>query len=195
PALGTPAQSSWQHGAVLAVCAPSWRLMVEKGWAVLGFPVIPMTNVEAALASTAIKLLHLLGTTIITRADPRFLISATPVGGHEQSVPEEPAALRRGTLLASNQLPLAHVPVIVLQAEPSRLAPRLHADREQMSLLRWYAAQVFAAGAHAVILLPTLPPALGEAVLQTIARHLASDDLPDVPCLLQALAATRQIII
>lgn len=194
PVLRVPVESRWQQGAVLAVCAPNWRLMVEKGWSALRPLVIPTANVETALASTTIKLLHLVGTTIGTGADLRFLVPDRPAGSHEQSAAEEPAALRRGTLLASNALPLASTPIIVLQAEPARLTRRLHADRQQMSMLRRYAAEAFSAGAQAIILLPALPRDLGEAILQIMAKHLGGTP-PDVPRLLQALTVMRQTIV
>jgi hypothetical protein len=69
-----------------------------------------------------------------------------------------------------------------------------------MADLRAFASDVFQNGAHAVLFLPTLPPPLGLAVLETLAMHLAEDSLSQQPTaptrarLLDALDAVRQQI-
>ena len=63
---------------------------------------------------------------------------------------------------------LALVNQSVLQGEQAEIVERLQTDREQSADLRALAADIFASGAEAVVVVPSMPPQLASQVLSEL---------------------------
>jgi hypothetical protein len=68
------------------------------------------------------------------------------------------------------------LPLLVLQQATADSMARLGSDREQASLLRAVAGDMFEAGCQAIIVIPSLPPQLAERVTRTIVGSIASPE-------------------
>jgi hypothetical protein len=108
-------------------------------------------------------------------------------------------------VLGEDRLRLGDVPLVVVQAEPAESLDHVDSDREQAAFLRSYAAQLFAAGAQVVLLLPQLTPELAEEALNRLAESLRSPEpsapdeprtltKPDLPRLLEVVRTIQQTI-
>jgi hypothetical protein len=98
-------------------------------------------------------------------------------------------------LLGSDEMRGRDALINILQGEPLTEQPvRSASDRESAALLRALGAELFAAGAEIVLVLPSLHAPLAQSVLHTISRSLARPRTPKLHHLLDAVADVRTVI-
>jgi hypothetical protein len=85
--------------------------------------------------------------------------------------------------------------LVVVQAEPAGTLDRTPTEREQMAMLRAFAADVFAVGANAVLLVPPLPAAIAKRAVQRCSELLDGATAPSLDALLSATAALQRAIL
>jgi hypothetical protein len=123
--------------------------------------------------------------------------------GFQLEVPDDESLLEKGggtgtggrRYLGAEELRRHEAALVVLQGEPlTEAAERGQSDRESAALLRAFAAELFAAGADVVLVLPSLHAPLAEAALQAVARQVARRRRPHLHRLLDSAAAARRAI-
>jgi hypothetical protein len=190
----------WRRGEVYTVCSRTWGILVESGWQPLRSGVNVNLNISNLSEETAVvspKLLHLIGMPVLIAAGLRLKIlnSQTEEMLRGQKKASSKSAKRVDQLLfGPEDFPIDSLPLVVLQGEPAAITSQSKTRREQAAALRAFAAQFFATGARAVVVLPSLPPTLAERALVHLAKGLKGDSLPDLRRVLIAAAATRTLI-
>lgn len=173
------------RGGPLFLCPPEWLGLVQSAWSTPSVPGEPGGG-----SVTAVSAIHLVGIPIQTSAGPRL-----SAAGIEPSIargtPAE-VAVRATNLIDAARLPLGEQTLAIVQQEPAPAAARVATDRERWAALRAYAAEVFAAGAGAVVFIPTLTPATMRDVLVPLTR--AARRPMNQRQLLDALARVRSRI-
>jgi hypothetical protein len=186
----------WVHGCAQVVCDKTWNLMVETGWAALRSKITIANTPFEAKEGPVKKLIHVLGTPHTTRGGLRLQISAS--AEDEKAVPRGKSRARSRKaapfLVGPEELPLNSSPLIIVQGEPLDNLAQSETSREQNARLRAFAAELFAAGAGAVILVPSLPPLLAEDVVRILARRLRPRSEPSMRRLLDVVSAVRKKI-
>jgi hypothetical protein len=179
---------------IFVVVSRIWEMMAVRGWSKLtatrgwlrpsrmkirtgSFPNVAPTE--------ALRVLHLIGTPARLSAGLRLKISEPPAGGAESRAAQviQPGGIAAaqyddGVYVGTENLPLERSALVVVQGEPSEFSERQQTQREQTARLRAFAADVFAAGAHRVVLLPSLPAAVAEEVLRQLGKDLRAGDQP-----------------
>jgi hypothetical protein len=199
-----PFTRSWEKGALAVVGSEASRELAERGWRPAGAePRIVGDLAELAREGTT-RVLHLIGKPTHTSGGVRLRVP-----GWRAPVARPGSAARGGDaedlVLGADRVRLGGVPLVVVQAEPAESLDHAHSDREQAALLRGYAAQLFAAGAQVVLVLPQLTPELAEEALNRLAESLrgpepSAGDEPSTPAkpdllrLLEAVSAIQQAI-
>jgi hypothetical protein len=180
------AKSGWRTGWIHMLSSQTWwSLTLEQVWLPLTSQIaishdVSQLNVRLRERGQTVKVLHLIGTSVITSA------------GVQLQLTQETSS--QGILVRADSLPL-HLPsLVVVQAEPADLPRRQETEREQATCMRAYAAEVFAAGARAVIMLPTLPLELTEVVLNLLAENLSPTKAPDLWQLLNAANIVQKAV-
>ena len=203
-------RSQWQSGGLYYLGPQTWSLMLEKGWSSLG-PKVGVTDDVLLLIPPAvtlmkdyihfkekitgrgwIKVLHLMGTPLETAAGLRFEIPKTRYDYLSSEAVQDQVI--KADLIDPDQLGLRQVCLVILQGEPLETLKRFDREREKAALARAYAAALMTAGARAVITLPSLPSALAQKVLMTLARKLRSTRPPEERQLLTALHRVQRMI-
>jgi hypothetical protein len=117
------------------------------------------------------RILHVIAAPVETAAGLRVrLAGASDGGGAKQSW--ESAVRGEGLLVQPDRLPFHRFDLVILQEEPLEGLTRLDAERERTADLRTCAAEVFMAGARAVVLLPALPAEIAESVVRLLGDRL-----------------------
>jgi hypothetical protein len=99
------------------------------------------------------------------------------------------------TVLGTEELLRYEAVLTIIQGEPlTERSTRGQSDRESAALLRALGAELFASGAEAVLVLPSLHAPMAEAALRVIARTLASSRAPSLHRMLDAVARARKKI-
>jgi hypothetical protein len=186
-------QLAWESCTVGGVCAPGWSLLVENGWRP-GNQVMVDRDVSRFGGQTNLKILHLIGSSIMTSAGVQFQIQRSDYGRKAEELMRT-QAIRGEILIRPDSLPLAGVAVVVVQAEPVETLVRFDTDREQAAYLRAFANEVFAAGAQTVIVLPALSSELAQEVLRVLRDALSGRSVPELKQILDALSRVRQAIV
>ncbi len=182
--------STWHSKLLQSACSRKWRLLAEQGWAYLGKKGF---RVSAAFRDGLIQpstpgghaILHVLGRALASTA------------GFQMEIADDESLSGTGgrRFLGVEDLRRSDSVLVVVQGEPlTEVSERGPSERESAALLRAFAAELFAAGAEAVLVLPSLHAPLAEKALQVIARKIAGRKPPSLHRLLDAVAATRKII-
>jgi hypothetical protein len=182
---------------VISLGNPVWSLMVEQGWLPLSASPALGSHISdvAQSAAGSIAVLHLIGNPIRTAAGLRLQIQRGRASEPSSSRQNLKAGGReREILIGAENLPLDRVGLVVVQAEPAETTERFDPDREQAAHLRALAAELFRAGAFAVIMLPALPSQLGARALARIAEALVDSSPTDLDSLLRAARDARAVI-
>ncbi|HEX8921846.1 MAG TPA: hypothetical protein VF766_10235, partial [Pyrinomonadaceae bacterium] len=184
----------WRQGEALAIAEDitytnkvdvvntTWGLFASTAWSPLKAKV-NMTDDPLRLdKSETRKVLHLIGKAVNASAGLRLKISDASTNRRAKAQAELHAPplssvatlpVETEMLIGTEDLPLDTTNWVVVQAEPVELTARLQTDREQTASLRAFAADVFAAGASNVLMLPALPEELATMVLQFFTKALA----------------------
>jgi hypothetical protein len=169
----------------LFLCPPEWLGLVQSAWSIPSVPAEPGGG-----SATAVSVIHLVGVPIQTSAGPR-LSTAGIEPSATRSAPAE-VAVRATNLIDAARLPLGEQTLAIVQQEPASATTHVTTDRERWAALRAYAAEVFAAGAGAVVFIPTLTPGTMPGVLAPLTR--AARRPMNQRQLLDALAQVRSAI-
>jgi hypothetical protein len=189
-------REAWQTKLLRSECSRKWRLLAEQGWRPLakrgfGAGETPSLSGAGPEAAGGCAVLYAVGRTLGSEA------------GLQLEVADDESLLERGRgtaaggrrYLGADDLRRHEAALVVLQGEPlTEAVERGQSDRESAALLRAFAAELFAAGAEAILVLPSLHAPLAEKALQAIARRIARRRPPQLHRLLDAVAAVRQII-
>ncbi|HEX4966020.1 MAG TPA: ATP-binding protein [Thermoanaerobaculia bacterium] len=185
---------TWHSKWLQITCSRKWRLLAEQGWAPLakkGF------EVSAGLREGSLRpgegkghaVLHAMGRVLASTAGFQLEI------GDDESFSDLDGAVGGKRFLGVEDLRGSNSVLVVVQGEPlNEVSERGPSERESAALLRAFAAELFAAGAEAVLVLPSLHAPLAEQVLQVLARKIADRKPPSLHRLLDAVADTRKII-
>jgi hypothetical protein len=203
-----PKSSASDLLGVEVLCDPAWGRAAMTGWGPLGVRV----NVSADLQETLHRLsgyippanrknparpprhvLHLIGRPLRTN---RGLSLQIRTGAARKDVAQERSDYSsRGEMVVSpDDLPLEAAALVVLQGEPAETYGGLSSEQEMTGDLRVLANELFTAGAHAVIMLPTLPAKLAQSALEEMARGVGGRAPWGLHELLQAVTAARHAI-
>lgn len=93
-----------------------------------------------------------------------------------------------------SDLPLGRAAIVVVQEEPVSRIQRLDVDREQTSDTRQWAADVFAAGAQTVLLIPSLPYETAAEGIRAMGEKWGASKAPSLWTLVDGVAALRRRI-
>jgi hypothetical protein len=140
------------------------------------------------------QVLHLVGTPIQTGSDVQWQISSA---AETESLYKQASieVSRVGELFSADELPVQHVPLIVVQSEPgSQVFGRTAPDREQAGDVRAFAYKLLRAGAQAVLVMPALTYDAAPDVIRQIARAISGTKPPDLSRLLTAAQAARNSV-
>jgi hypothetical protein len=156
---------------VVCVCHARWGLLAERAWSRAARPVSVVNDVVGLEALNPARILHVIAAPVETAAGLRVrLAGASDGGGAKQSW--ESAVRGEGLLVQPDRLPFHRFDLVILQEEPLEGLTRLDAERERTADLRTCAAEVFMAGARAVVLLPALPAEIAESVVRLLGDRL-----------------------
>jgi hypothetical protein len=173
---------------------PRWASLSERAWSgILSGWTHEWDDTSPSNATGPAKVLHLIGVPVETAAGLRLRLGDPGAGAMRQSA--EAAVRGEVALLAVDRLPLDRYQLVVLQEDPVAGAARLDSERERTASMRELAADAFAAGAAAVVLVPALPPKAAEDALPHLAkpfRKPAGD--PGRQALLDAVGRVRRHI-
>jgi hypothetical protein len=114
----------------------------------------------------AYRVLHVVGVAARTPSGPVFTIGRV-------SETEAPAAVDPAKLPAE-------AAIVIVQEEPTERIRRLDIDREQTSLTRAWATELFYAGMQNVIFIPALPLALSIKLVEVLASALHPEKPPNL---------------
>jgi hypothetical protein len=119
------------------------------------------------------------------------------VGWSEGTTPQQaPNAPAQEISVGADDLPVEDAVLVVVQAEPvTQTGLRFDSDREKAASLRLFAAQVFDAGAHNVLVVPPLSEDVAAEGLRRVASTLRGPSAPHRSQLLDATEALRQQIL
>jgi hypothetical protein len=162
-----------------AICLPQRRPFVESA---AGREVnwVPGDSEDPARAAIAI------GFPIITRAGWRLRLD------DELTDPSDAPGLRVQNLLSPDHI-VRRAPVAVVIGRPG--APRLVPDSRIANRLRGFANEVFLAGAHAVIAVPSLPPKRTAEVIELFSEEATTwSSIPDSERLRLLAARLRGVV-
>jgi hypothetical protein len=177
------AAAGWAHLNRLRVPPWRWRVGFEAG----GIRVHrSWATIEQASRYAPVGVLHLIG-----RVEDRShgLAFVTQTGSDEST---SRRSLRPGDVI--DRYPL--VQMIVLQPEPYDRWPdeRYPSDREAMSRLRLFAAELSADGVPFVLILPALDTAYAARVLALLARLLNVNAMPPVRALARTVLRIQRLV-
>jgi hypothetical protein len=156
---GEPLPESAQERALQVWRESSVAVMGGAGWASL----TKAWRLPESREPRSARILHLIGRPLMTGSGVRLQSEGEGVSS---------ASFRSGNLIASSDVKQNSAWLVVLQDEPLEILERVETDREQSGLLRVFAAEVFHAGASAVLSLPPMSPALAEQVIRLLAERL-----------------------
>lgn len=187
---------------IYVVVSRTWEMMARHGWARLSGMKINTGITPMPGQPGTLRLLHLIGTPTKVSAGLRLKVSDSATSDAEgrdtqvtQAGGSAAAAMDDGVrYFGTEDLPLEQSALVVVQGEPSEFSERQQTQREQTARLRAYAADLFAAGAPRVVLLPSLPEAVAEKVLHQLGADLRAGDQPIV-LFLQTIERMRSIIL
>lgn len=191
--------SGWEQGEVHVIASPTWKRLFRYGWRSLTKRINVDQEVWRLRRAKNIKLLHLVGTPIQTSAGLHLQIQDDYYRQLEMSQ-ESTRALGGETLINSKEVPLKQTGVVVIQAPPVEIffktkIIRQETDRELAAYLRTFAAELMAAGAQIVLVLPALPPEVAQEVIITLSQSLQGDQIPDQQRLLKAISQVQKTIV
>ena len=146
----------------LFFCPSEWLALVHAVWGVRA--VIDESEDGPA---APVSVIHLLGTPVQTSAGRRISVAGAGQGA-ALDVPVE-AAVRAANLVDPARLPIGDQTLVVVQQEPVSAIAWVKTDRQRSAALRAYAADVFLAGAAAVVFIPSLEPSRVKYVLKPLA--------------------------
>ena len=187
---------AWKSKLLRSASSRKWQLLVEQGW--------PALRAKALYSGEALgqflSPLGRLGDCAIVHAIGRVLNSTAGLQleiGEDDSLEEQAAESSGSTrrLIGVEDLRLHEAALFVIQGEPlTDFSNREDSDRESAALLRAFGAELFAAGAEAVLVLPSLNAPVAEAALRVIAKRFAGSRPPDLRRMLDAVADARKTI-
>lgn len=149
------------------VVSRGWDRIGETGWSKLDLPVVTGPAMPSGRRETD-YVLHLIGSVIESLSGRRLKTESS----------------RRQVGKPSGFSDPADTPILVIvQGEPDDSMwqdnetplQRLDTERERAAALRSYGADLFAAGAWAVIVLPGLPPKLATKLIEIISEEMRKD--------------------
>jgi hypothetical protein len=147
------------------VVTRDWRQIADAGWKEIGLPV--SIDIVGRDQPERGHLLHLIGSIVESSAGRHLRMDSTV---SDRTV--ERLRLTSDGFKAPSLVIVQGDPVDSMwRADETPLA-RLDTERERTAALRAYAADLFAAGAWAVIVLPGLPPDLSKKLIAIIAEEL-----------------------
>jgi hypothetical protein len=126
----------------------------------------------------AYRVLHVVGVAARTPSGPVFTIGPA-------SVSEAPAAVDPAKLPAE-------AAIVIVQEEPAERIRRLDIDREQTSLTRAWATELFYAGMQNVIFIPALPLVLSIKLVEVLASALHPEKPPNLFRLMMLVRRLQQ---
>lgn len=171
--------------SVYVVASGTWTGMAVNSWpfVAIGPHKAEIKTVPPPAGENVLRagggIVHLVGTPVRVASGLRLRVSegaarasrrraaAPPEGGADSPPPEDEAHV------GTENLAPEEATLVVVQAEPLEFSPRLQTQREQTALLRAFAADVFAAGAPAVVVVPALPNPIGTMVVSRLARAIS----------------------
>jgi hypothetical protein len=178
PPLATPLPPA--PPAVDVAAGRTWWGQAEAGWRFAKAPVqVREEPPEAHPGAAGKRILHLVGKAEYSTSGWHFRIRRDG---------QEPL------YLPVTRLPLRGYSCLVIQAEPVEALTRLDADREQAAWLRAFAAEVFAAGAGTVVVLPPLTLSLQVRALRCLAEGLLHESPANLDALLNMVSDVRRLI-
>jgi hypothetical protein len=176
--------AAWNPPQVECICSRKWRLLVEQGLA-------PLRKKHFSVADRPGGLLLAVGRAVSSTAGFQLEIADDRALSEQSSENVEDGR----TVLDSEKLRRRQAVLTIIQGEPlTERSTRGQSDRESAALLRALAAEVFAGGAEAVLVLPSLHAPIAEAALRVIAQTLASSRPPTLHRMLDAVARARKKI-
>jgi hypothetical protein len=190
----------WMSNKVDVIVSPTWGSLAEHGWSALDTSPSISNNLDSIDQIGHRKVLHLIGRPVMTSAGLRLQLAGagnlnSRSFSQSQGLSGAPGAVEDELLLGTDSLPLSSTAVAIIQAEPiDDLTARTKTERTSVAYLRAYAADVHAAGAQTVIMLPALPPELADAVLYELAKGLSKQTTYDLQKLLDSIVNMRDII-
>lgn len=205
----------WRQGEALAAAegitytnkvdlvTTNWGIFASTAWSPLKGKV-NVTDVPLRIdkAETR-KVLHLIGKAVNASAGLRLKLSDASIDRKLRPQVELNAPplsnvatlpVESEMLIGTEDLPLDSTEWVIVQAEPVELTARSQTEREQAASLRAFAADVFAAGARGVLMLPAFPPEMGAAVLQLFTK-LLTGRVSDLIFFFNTIEQMRRIII
>jgi hypothetical protein len=93
-----------------------------------------------------------------------------------------------------SDLPLSRAAIVIVQEEPVGRLQRLDVDREQTADTREFAGELFAAGAHTVVLIPAMPLELAMSAIRVMSAEWDRSDAPTLWRLVSGVSAARRRI-
>jgi hypothetical protein len=182
---------AWKTKRVECDCSRKWRLFAEQGLAPLRKKRFWVSELHRSTPTGPRSLLYAVGRAVSSTAGLQLEIA------NEEELSKQISESVAGgrTLLGSEELRRREAVLTIIQGEPlTERSTRGQSDRESAALLRALAAELFAAGAEAVLVLPSLHAPMAEAALRIIARTLASSRTPTLHRMLDAVACARKKI-
>jgi hypothetical protein len=206
--LGVSRQSDPEPSAlaVRLLADANWTSLARLGWSALGGAeeATPAELTGKSRASAGI--IHVIGTPVKASAGWQIRLGGGGGGGttgtsssvtdvRESPIQTRETAIRgEAPLVPADALAVGPDTIVVMQAQPADALERLAAERELATDWRSTSGEVFAAGAGAVLMLPSLPSEVCVAVLDDLARALERQRGSRVSTLLRATRTIRKRI-
>lgn len=193
-----PASRTLQPGAgeaTVGVLSHSrWYALAEDGWEPLRARLTTCDDPDKLEMERPkqLTILHIIGTPVSTKSGWFLRIGDTYQTS--TSIVQHVRGEDTKQLVRAENLPLSSTALVVIQAEPVETLGRSDTDRELAYDLRSLVADIFSAGARAVIMLPALPSALAPLALNQLATGLRDQAAPELPCILNAVSGVRRTI-
>jgi hypothetical protein len=183
---------AWEGGEIRVVCSETWYGRFRGGWEGREDKVSVHSELYWAEEETDFKVLHLVGVPDQTKAGMQLQIENG--GDAAAKYTQESAVARGGNVVSTDDVRSERVWLVVVQAKPVEEATRGEVNRADAAYLRTFAAEVFAGGARAVVVIPALPPALVQQALLRLSGGLRAQSPPDRQQLLDVVSDLRETI-
>ncbi len=169
-----------------------WYALAEDGWEPLRARLTTCDDPDKLESLKQLSILHIIGTPVSTKSGWFLRIGDTYQTS--TSIVQTVRGEDTKQLVRAENLPLSSTALVVIQAEPVETLGRSDTDRELAYDLRSLVADIFSAGARAVIMLPALPSALAPLTLNQLATGLRDQAVPELPHILNAVSGVRRTI-
>ncbi|MGH7956558.1 MAG: hypothetical protein ACREH8_06060, partial [Opitutaceae bacterium] len=180
------------------VCSPRWHSEIEGAWKASKLRTLEVLfdwfQIEALVEwPVRVRALHVVGRPVEDVSGPALKVEKTREFLRNIKA-QSPDAGDADVLITPGRRGMEQIPLLIVQAEPTPILELTDTDRRETRKLRGFSADMFMAGARAVLMIPAMHSDAAAGVMKAIARQTGSAKRLDVRALLALSRAVRDEI-